>query len=355
MTVTETPSRTSGFLLTVALLLVIALGIRLAAEVVTILAVSFILTLLVLPAVEFARRRGLPHGVAVAVVSVVAFLLLLCLLGALIYALQLLIADIGTFQAELDQRVGAVLQFLDRFGIALPAFSPSSIDLGALAGAAVGWISDLSGVFMMLFFVMIATFFMLLEAPRLPPRAARLLGPDTTALEQASRMSGFVIDFMVVRTETNLVHGAAFGAALLAMGVHAAVLWGVLTFLLGYIPYLGLIAAALPAIFFAWIQYGLPGAIAVVAVVIVLNLIVENPVFSYFASRTFEIPPVLVVLAVIIFGWLLGVIGMLFAVPLMLMVLILVQAGEETRWINVLLGVDRLFEDEAALPETVTP
>lgn len=163
-------------------------------------------------------------------------------------------------------------------------------------------------------------------------------------------MSGFVMDFMVVRTETNLVHGVVLGGVLLAMGVHAAVLWSVLTFLLGYIPYLGLLAAALPAVFFAWLQFGLAGALAVVVVAAVLNLVVENPVFSYFASRAFELPPVLVVLAVIVFGWLLGVVGMLFAVPLMLMVLILVQASEETRWINVLLGVDRLFDDGADSP-----
>jgi AI-2 transport protein TqsA len=350
MTVPVAISSTTERLLLAALLLVIALGVQMASDVVTILVVSFILTLLALPAVAFLERRGLPHGIAVAIVSLVAFLLLLGLVLLLAYALQVLSSDIGFFQVELDQRIDAVLRALDQIGIALPAFSLSSLDLSAIVGAALGWISDLGAMLMTIFFMMIATFFMLLEAPQLPVRAARLLGPDSTALDQASRMSGFVIDFMVVRTETNLVHGVLFGGVLLAMGVHAAVLWGVLTFLLGYIPYLGLIAAAIPAIFFAWIQYGLPGALAVVAVTVVLNLIVENPVFSFFASRTFEIPPVLVVLAVIVFGWLLGVIGMLFAVPLMLMVLILVQASKETRWINVLLGVDRLFEDRPRSP-----
>ena len=344
------PARLSApvqVLLVVALLLVIGLGVRMAADVVTIVAVSVILALLALPAVGFLERRGLPHALSVTVVSVVAFLLVLALVGLLAYALNVFVTEIGTYQAELDQRIASVQLALDGFGIALPALSASSLNLGAIAGVAVGWISDLGGVLMMLFFVMITTFFMLLEARRLPERAARILGPDSTALDQVPRMGGFVIDFMVVRTETNLVHGVLFGGIILAMGVEGAVLWGVLTFLLGYIPYLGLIAAALPAVFFAWIQYGLAGALAVVVVVLVLNLVVENPVFSFFASRAFEIPHVLVVLAVIIFGWLLGVLGMLFAVPLMLMVLILVQSSEETRWINVLLGVDRLFAGDS--------
>lgn len=161
-------------------------------------------------------------------------------------------------------------------------------------------------------------------------------------------MSGFVMDFLVVRTKTNFVDGLAFGGILMVMGVHAAVLWGVLTFLCGYVPYLGLLLAALPATFFAWLQYGLPGAIAVVVLALVLNLIVENPVFSYFAARALEVPAVLVVLSVLFFGWLLGLVGLLFAVPLMLPVL--VQLSEETRWINVLLGVDGLFEDGDGRP-----
>ena len=347
------PARVAGslqVLLVLALLLVIALGVRMTAEVVTVFVVSFILTLLALPAVGVLQRRGLGHPVAVAVVSFAAFLLVLGLVFLLFYALEVLVTDIGTFQAELDQRLETALGFLDRFGVSLPDSSVSSIDLGAVAGATLGWLSNVSGIMMMLFFVMITTIFMLLEAPKIPGRAARILGPDSAALSQASRMSGFVMDFMVVRTETNLVHGVLFSGVLLAMGVNGAVLWGTLTFLLGYIPYLGLIAAAIPAVLFAWIQYGLPGALGVIALVVVLNLIVENPVFSYFASRAFEIPPLLVVIAVIVFGWLLGVLGMLFAVPLMLMLLILVQVSEETRWINVLLGVDRLFEDESSPP-----
>ncbi len=342
------PSTVSGisrYLLIVALLIVIALGVRVAADLVTILVVSFVLTLLTLPAVAALDRRGVPHGISVAIVSLGAFLLLLGLVGLLIYALQVLVTDVDFFQAELDRRIAALLLMIDGLGFDVPALSLSSLNLGTLAGVALGYLSRIGDLLMNVFFIMITTFFLLIEAPHLPGRAARILGPRSSAVEQGARMSGFVMDFLVVRTKTNFVDGIAFGGILMIMGVHAAVLWGVLTFLCGYVPYLGLLVAALPATFFAWLQYGLPGAIAVVVLALVLNLIVENPVFSYFASRAFEVPAVLVVLSVLFFGWLLGLVGLLFAVPLMLMLLVLIQVSEETRWINVLLGVDKLFED----------
>lgn len=342
--------RTTQFLLLAALVLLLGLGLRNASDLATILVVSFVLTLLALPAVGLLRRHGIPHPVAVALVSLVSLLLLLGLLGLLAYAVNLLVTDIGFFQAELDSRIAGFFSFARGLGVDLSPIRSSSFNLGAITGTAIAWVSRLGDLMMTAFFVMIATFFLLLEAPALPERAARIFGSGSTLLDQVSRMSGFMMDFMVVRTETNLVHGLVFGGILMAMGVHAAVLWGAMTFLLGYIPYLGLIAAALPAIFFAWLQFGVPGALAVIVVTVVLNMIVENPVFSYFAARTFELPAVLVVFAVILFGWLLGVVGMLFAVPLLMMVLILFQVNEETRWINVLLGVDRLFEPGDAAP-----
>ena len=270
-------------LLTVALLIVIALGVRMAADLVTILVVSFILTLMTLPAVGSLDRRGVPHGTSVAIVSLGAFLLLLGLVGLLLYALQILVTDIGFFQAELDRRIAALMLIIDDLGFDVPVLSLSSLNLGALVRSALGYLSRVGDLLMNVFFIMITTFFLLMEAPYLPERAARILGPRSLAVDQAARMSGFVIDFLVVRTKTNFIDGLAFGTILMVMGVHAAVLWGVLTFLCGYVPYLGLLLAALPATFFAWLQYGLPGAIAVVVAALVLNLIIENPVFSYLA------------------------------------------------------------------------
>jgi len=128
---------------------------------------------------------------------------------------------------------------------------------------------------------------MVLKVPYLPGRIQRVFGNDPEKLSEISRMSRYMIDFLIVRTETNLVQGVLFFGSLWLVGVHAAVLWGLLTFLLGYIPYIGLIVAAIPAIFFAYIQFGVWGAVAVIGIVCVLNIVVENPVFSYLTSRRF--------------------------------------------------------------------
>jgi len=114
---------------------------------------------------------------------------------------------------------------------------------------------------------------------------------------------------------------------------------------LGYIPFFGLVIAAIPAIFFAWLQFGIPGALAVIVAVCILNLIIENPVYSYLAARKFEMPALIVILSVIFWGWLLGLIGMLLSIPFTLIILLFIQLSDELRWINKMIGVGHLFED----------
>jgi len=85
----------------------------------------------------------------------------------------------------------------------------------------------------------------------------------------------------------------------------------------------------------------------VVVLVIILNVVVENPVYAHLASKRFEMPALVVILSLIFWSWTLGLIGLVFAVPFTLLILIILQSSEETRWINTLVGVDTIFEEIA--------
>ncbi|MCK9306140.1 MAG: AI-2E family transporter [Methanoculleus sp.] len=325
-------------------------GIPEIAYIITIVAVSMILAMIAYPVMKALRSRGLPEIAAVGVVTVIACLAVLLLCYLVLFSFENLISALPLYQRELTARLSEILALLDRFGIDTGSFSPSSVNLQGFAGFLSSSAIGIADLLLYLFFIAVTTIFMLLEAPRMPERIRKVTGNRHESVEAFSRMSRFLIDFVIVRTEANLVHGFLFGAFLWVMGVHAAVLWGLLTFLLSYIPYIGLLVAALPAIFFAWLQFGVWGGVAVIAAVVVLNALVENPIFAHFASRRFDIPALVVILSVIFWGWALGVAGMIFAVPLTLIVLMIIQFSEDWAWVNTILGVDHLFTGEQTQP-----
>jgi AI-2 transport protein TqsA len=316
------------------------------ASIITIFLLALILTLLALPSLFWLKKKGLSDFHAVLVLTTVVTLVILGVIFITFLSFHTLLLDLPQYQTELNARLQEISAILSSRGISSIASGEPTINLSSfLSVGLMGAVSLVDGM-MFLFFVGVTTFFMLLDAPNISARLEQRFGKDSEIMQQLSRMTGYVIDFIVVRTETNIVHGLLFGGFLGMMGVHGAILWGVLTFVLGYIPYFGLIIASVPAIFFAWIQFGIPGAAAVIAAVCVLNLIVENPVYSYLAARKFEMPALIVILSVIFWGWLLGLVGMLVSIPVTLMILMIFQVCDELRWINEVLGVSHLFEDQ---------
>ena len=331
-------------LLVFCFLLVIAL--KMTAYLVTILVVSLVLGMLALPLVDRLRKRGIPDVLAVSAVTGIALFLLVILAALTVFGFSTLMRDLPLYQVELNLRIAEIEGTLSGYGLSGLLVTAPAPDLKYVVDLVISSAISVGDLVLYLFFIGVTTFFLLLELPRLPARLNRIPAFRGEKLSELTRMSRYMIGFVIVRTETNAVHGLLFGSTLFLMGVHAALLWGVLTFVLGYIPYIGLILAAIPAIFFAWLQFGWWGAAAVIALVCILNLVVENPVFSYFAARKFRIPALVVILSVIIWGWILGIAGMVFAVPITLGILVLFQCSDELAWVNTLLGVDQLFVED---------
>jgi len=344
----NSPAEWSGIersALFIALILIIIIGLKMIEFVFNLLLISLILTLMTIPAMDWLKKRGVPASIAVLVVTALACIFVLILILLTFYSFQVLISDLPMYQADLNQRLADITTLLGKYGLDASTTSSSSIKLMDIAPTLLSSMISISEALMYVFFIGVTTFFMLLEVPNITCRVEKMYAAQIEKFRQMSQMSGYIIDLIIVRTGTNLVHGVLFGGILSIMGVHAAQLRGFLTFFLGYIPYLGLVAAALPAIFFAYLQFCLWGALGVIAVVVVHNLIVDNPVFSYLASCKFEMPALIVILSVIFWGWLLGIAGMLCAVPITLMALIFIQCCDDLRWLSELLGGSQLFDE----------
>jgi len=336
-------SRTERSLLMVALIFIIIIAAKTTAYMISLFLMAIIITMLATPGLFWLKKKGLSDLSATMVITLVACLAILALIGLTVFSVNTVISDLPQYQQDLNSRLGDIAAMLAPFGLSSVISQPPALDIGQLSSIGINGALSLMDSIAFLFFVGVLSFFMLLGLPRMVAHLEEHFGKESHAIRNLSRMTGYVIDFTVVRTETNFIHGVLFGGFLGIIGVHGAILWGVLMFMLGYIPYFGLLIASVPAIFFAWLQFGVPGAIAVIAAVCFLNFIVEHPVLSYLSARKFEMPALLVLVSVIFWGWLLGLVGMLFAVPLTLMGFLLIEASDELRWVNVALGVDHLF------------
>jgi len=122
------------------------------------------------------------------------------------------------------------------------------------------------------------------------------------------------------------------------LGVDYAVLWGLLAFLLNFVPTVGSFIAAVPAVLLALVQLGALYAGLSLGGFIVVNLVMGNVIEPRLMGKGLDLSPLVVFVSLVLWGWVLGPVGMLLSIPLTIMIKIALESQHETRWISIMLG-----------------
>ena len=189
--------------------------------------------------------------------------------------------------------------------------------------------------------VFVVTIFILLQREDLRDRLIRLFGATdlhrtTSALDDAARrLSKYFLTQFVI----NATFGLVIGIGLSFIGVPHPVLWGMLSALLRFVPYIGsFIAAGLPIALAAAVDPGWSMAIWTAALYIVIELLVGQAVEPMMYGRSTGLSPLAVVVAAIFWSWLWGPIGLILSMPLTLCLVVLGRHVERLEFLEVLLG-----------------
>ena len=144
--------------------------------------------------------------------------------------------------------------------------------------------------------------------------------------------------YLSIKTITSLLTGLIVWVCLAIIGVDYAIIWGLIAFLLNYIPNIGSIIAAVPAVVFALIQMGLGGALWTTVVFVAANMIVGNAIEPKMMGKGMGLSTFVVFLSLLFWGFVLGTVGMFLSVPLTMTIKIMLEQNPKTKWIAIILG-----------------
>jgi predicted PurR-regulated permease PerM len=145
-------------------------------------------------------------------------------------------------------------------------------------------------------------------------------------------------EYMVLKAIISLCTGFIIWIALTLIGTDYAFLWGVLAFMLNFIPNIGSIIAAVPAVLVTLVQLGAFSSLVVAILYVVVNIVMGSIIEPKVMGKGLGLSTLVVFLSLLFWGWLLGMVGMLLSIPLTIMAKIVLDADENTRWIAVMLG-----------------
>lgn len=322
-----------------ASVIVLVFGMQaMQAILVPILLAAFVSVLAVAP-MTWMERKGVPHWAAVAVVAAVLLtvgVLAFLLVGASINQFS---DQLPFYQRRLDEALEALVGRIEsqRFPTTVEELL-ETVEPGAAMRFTASLLTSLGSLFASAFLILFAVVFMLLEAPHLSAKISALAGRPGAGTVAFARFVGDLQRYLIIKTLVSLATGLAVGLWTAFLGLDFPLIWGLLAFVLNYIPTIGSIIASVPAVLVGFIQFGFGRAALVGLGYLVINQVLGTLIEPRIVGRRVGLSTLVVLLALIFWGWVFGPIGMLLSVPLTMTLKLGLQAGERTRWVATLLG-----------------
>ena len=330
-------------LLSVIAVILTAWALKGSAVVTMPLAFAFFVAVLMHP-IEHSLAARLPRrlewlGVICAMLTVVGALALA--LALIAFALEPVVARAPQYADQLQGEWETLRSWARGQGLPLPQASDLRSTLASnglqrlLYGLTSAW--AVLGFLLLVFFF---TLLMLIEASSWRRKTEVALHRSQTAavLETMPVVAQKVRWFMLIRTVVGVVSGLLATAWLWLMGVDFAPFWGVLFFLLNYLPNIGSIIAGIPPTVLAFVQLGFGWGLLVAGGLITMEQIIGNFLDPRLQGRTLNVSSLVVLLSVIFWGWVWGVPGALIAVPLTVTIILVCANTSALRPIAVLLS-----------------
>lgn len=315
---------------------ILTIGMREIGSILVPIFFSIFAFLIFSPLVHWLQRKRVPGSISVGLVILFFIILAIAIVLLVTGSLFQLSTQIPGYQNQFLSTLGDIEQYLPSSG----QFSFERIlrDIGVfLLSLAAGILTGALNAGTTIALIIITTTFLLLDIAGEPEKVQREVENQSVLLSRVTEFGGSLVNFIVVRTETNLIGGIGTAILLLIGRIDFAILWGFLTFLLGYIPYLGFFLAAIPPVLLALLKYGAVGAITVFAGIWLINVLIENILFPSFAGKSLKLSPSIVFLSLFYWGYVLGASGALIAIPLTMVVKMILESSDDTRWLAKLM------------------
>jgi len=339
-------------LLVCAALVIILAGVKAASGIVVPFLMSVFIAMASHPIIKWACRYGIPKGVAVLLVILTIVVFGFMLGGLVGQSMNDFSQKMPQYKAQLDEEFTWIVTQLHNFNIQIDQKQlVSYLDPGMAMNVASNLLSGLSGVLGNFLLILLTVIFMLFEADSVPHKVHIALDDPSMRMNQVDKVLASVKNYLVIKTVVSLGTGLLAGTFLYFMGLDHYFLWGVLAFLLNYIPNIGSAIAAIPAILLALIQLGSASAGIVALGYVVINTVMGNFIEPRYMGKGLGLSTLVVFLSLIFWGWLLGTVGMLLSVPLTMIVKIILESNQDTRWIALLLAGGDLSEFVEKKPE----
>ena len=335
-------------LISIAGAIVIIAGLKAAASLVVPFLLAIFIAILCAPPLALMERYRVPSQLSIVLIMTAVILLLLILASLLNTSVSGFTEQLPTYQQQFQERLTGVQQLLSGYGLALPQnFMVDTFNPNVIMKMVRSTLAGFGGILSNTFLIILTLLFILLEASTFPKKLRQISRSPTRSGKQARRIIGSINRYMAIKVITSFTTGLLVWFWLWLLDIDFPILWGLSAFLLNFVPTIGSIIAAVPAVVLAIVQAGFGDALLVAAGYLVINIVIGSVLEPHFMGRKLGLSTLVVFVSLVFWGWVLGPVGMILSVPLTMTLKLALENNPGTRAIAIMLG----SADEGAPPE----
>lgn len=321
--------------------IIVLFGVNRLSGIIGPLFLALVLTICVHPLKAKLQRRGIPPVAATALLVLTIYGILVGLVAAIWVSLVQFVALVPQFEPQLTALRADVRQMMLSLGVGSDqiALVVQALDFNALIGAAYTVVGGVLNIGSGLLLLLLLLYFMGIDAMYFP-RILSVVGRNRPHLVDAlGQFARLTRGFMGMTCVFGFIVAVLNGILLTIVGVPGAFLWALLSFVTGFIPFIGYWISMVPAAVMALLAGGWPALIVVLVFYSVINTAIQSILQPRFVGNSVNLNMTLTFLSVVFWTTVLGILGSLLAIPLTLLVrAFLVDAFPSSHWLQPVLG-----------------
>jgi len=340
-----TNTRASKIIIIGAALIIIAAGLQAAESLIVPFLLAAFIAIICSPPLIFLKNKGCPTWLALVIV-----ILGIAVIGSLFaVVIGTSINDfterIPHYQERLQITVDGLQEWMTNRGITVSEETISGyFNVSAIFGLVKNVLAGMGGILTNGFLIILTIIFILLESSSMPSKIKAAFGNYDSTSYHINKFISKVKKYMAIKSLTSLATGIIIAIWLAIIDVDFPLLWGLVAFMLNFVPTIGSIIAAIPAIMLAYLQLG-PGSAVLTSIgYLSVNVVIGNFIEPRFMGKGLGLSTLVVFISLVFWGFILGPVGMFLSVPLTITLKIALQSNPNTRWLAILLG-DETIDD----------
>ena len=337
--VLPTDHRVLNILIGLACLVIVAGAIKYSQGLLVPIFLAGFLAVLASSPLFWLQSQGVHRNLALAIVLLLSVFQLV-LIGVLFFQAG---ADFSTKLPFYQQRLESLQANLNaQLSQTFPQLQPSvfinALQPSSILNLVASTITSMGNILSNGVLIGLTAVFILAETNSFPEKLDLIRGKSASRDQSLEIFLAKTNQYFAIKTSTSFLTGIIVGLGLWLIGVDFPILWALLAIFLNFIPNIGSIIAAIPPIVLALIQLGPVYAVITLGLFILTNTFVGNFIEPKYLGRGLGLSALVVFISLIIWGWLLGPVGMFLSVPLTVAAKIALENNEATKWIAIILG-----------------